>query len=69
LRQAFERNASHKAAITDQKLAEFHFEVVKHLVYSPDMTTSDYYYFPDLKKHLRGSMFSSTEEATLAADG
>jgi hypothetical protein len=28
----------------------------------------DYYLFPNLKKHLKGRKFSSTEEATSAAD-
>jgi hypothetical protein len=52
---AFERNlflqdnaAPHKAAITRQKLADLHFEVLKHPVYSPDLTPLDYYLFPNL---------------------
>jgi hypothetical protein len=32
------------------------------------LVLSDYYLFPNLKKHLEGRKFSSTEEATLAAD-
>jgi histone-lysine N-methyltransferase SETMAR len=59
----------HKAAITHQKLADHHFEVLKHPAYSPDLAHSDYYLFPNLKKHLKGRKFSSLEEATLAADG
>jgi histone-lysine N-methyltransferase SETMAR len=58
-------NASpHEVAITHQKLADFHFEVLKHLAYSPDLAPSDYYLFPNLK----GRKFFSTEEATLAAN-
>jgi hypothetical protein len=30
---------------------------------------SDYYLFPNLKKHLKGRKFSSIEEATLDGDG
>jgi hypothetical protein len=57
-------------AITHQKLADLHFEVLKHPAFSPDLVPSDYYYlFPNFKKHLKGRKFSSIEEATLAADG
>jgi hypothetical protein len=52
--------ASHKAAITHQKLAD-HCEVLKH--------PSDYCLFPNLKKHLKESKLSSSEETTVAADG
>jgi histone-lysine N-methyltransferase SETMAR len=60
--------APHKAAITHHKLADLHFEILKHPTYSPDLAPSDYYLFPNLKKHLDGRKFSSIEEA-LAADG
>jgi hypothetical protein len=55
-------------AIMDQKLADLHFEVLKHLAYSPDLAPFDYYLFHNLKKHLKGRKFSSAEEATLAVD-
>jgi histone-lysine N-methyltransferase SETMAR len=38
--------APHKAAITHQKLADHHFEVLKHLAYSPDLAPLDCYLFP-----------------------
>jgi hypothetical protein len=47
-----------------QKLADVHFEVLKHPAYSSDLAPSDYCLFPNLK----GRKFWSTEEATLAAD-
>jgi histone-lysine N-methyltransferase SETMAR len=50
----------HKAAITHQKLADLHFEILKLPAYSPYLAPSDYYLFPNLK----GRKFSSTEEAT-----
>jgi histone-lysine N-methyltransferase SETMAR len=65
----FQENAAHKAAITHQKLADLHFEVLKHLAYTPDLAPSDYYLFPNLKKHLKGRKFSSIQEAVSAADG
>jgi hypothetical protein len=42
----FQENAApHKAAIMHQKLADLHFEVLKHLAYSSDLAPSDYYLF------------------------
>jgi hypothetical protein len=38
----------HKAAITHQKLADLHFEVLKHPAYSPNLAPSDYYFFSNL---------------------
>jgi hypothetical protein len=38
--------ASHKTPITRQKLANLHFEVLKHPAYSPDLAPSDYCLFP-----------------------
>jgi hypothetical protein len=61
-------NAAPHKAITHQKLAEHHFGILKHLVYSSDFALSDYYLLPHLKKHLNGRKFSNIEEATLAAD-
>jgi hypothetical protein len=60
--------APHKVAITHLKLTDLHFKTLKHLAYSTDLAPSDYYLFPNLKKHLKGRKFSSIEEATLAAD-
>jgi histone-lysine N-methyltransferase SETMAR len=63
-----DNTASHKVAITYQKLADLHSEVMKHPTYTPELAPLDYYLFPNLKKHLTGRKFSSTKEATLAAD-
>jgi hypothetical protein len=60
-----DKAATDKAAIMHQKLADLHIKVVKHLAYIPDLAPSDDYLIPNLK----GRKFSSTEEATLAADG
>jgi hypothetical protein len=76
LRQAFERNLvsltqcfSSQGGHYAQELARVHFEVLKHLTYSPDLTPWNYCLFPDHKKRLKGRKFSSTEETTLAMDG
>jgi histone-lysine N-methyltransferase SETMAR len=64
-----DNTAPHKAAITHQKLADLHFEALKHGAYSPDLAPLDYCLFPNLKELLKGRKISSTEEATLAANG
>jgi len=54
--------------ITQRKLADLHFEVLKHPVYSPDLTSSDRHVFPNLERHLKGTKFSTTENAMSATD-
>jgi hypothetical protein len=51
--------AHHKTAITHQKLADLHFEVLKHLAYSSDFAPSDLNLFLNLTKHLKGRKYSS----------
>ncbi|KAM8718589.1 hypothetical protein ACLKA7_001318 [Drosophila subpalustris] len=50
----------HKSMKTMAKLNELGFELLPHPPYSPDLASSDYWLFADLKKMLRGHM--STEE-------
>jgi hypothetical protein len=52
-----------------KEISFLHFEVLKHSASSPDLAPSDHYLFPNLRKHLKGRKFSTTEEATLAVDG
>jgi hypothetical protein len=70
--QAFERNpvtsVLHKAVITHQKFADLQFEVLEHPAYSSDFAPSDSYLLSNLKKHLKGRKFSSTEEVAKTAD-
>jgi histone-lysine N-methyltransferase SETMAR len=56
------------AALTHWKLAELHFEVLKHPAYSPDLAPSGYHLLPNVKYHLKGTKISTTEDAIPAAD-
>jgi hypothetical protein len=58
--------SSHTGAITQQNLAELHFEVLKHPVCSSHLAPSDYHVFPNLKKHPKGTKFSTTEDVMYA---
>ena len=44
------------------KLEQLRFELVAHPPYSPDLASSDYYLFPNLKQWLQGKRFISNEE-------
>ena len=52
----------HKSMKTMVKLNEFSFELLPHPPYSPDLTSSDYWLFTNLKKMLQGKRFGSNEE-------
>ena len=44
------------------------YELIPHPAYSPDLTPSDFFLFPNLKKDVRGLHFRSDEEAMTAVD-
>ena len=44
------------------KLNELRFELLPYPPYSPDLATSDYWLFADIKKMLQGRKFGSNEE-------
>ena len=52
----------HKSMKTIIKLNELHFELLPCPLYSPDLATSDYWLFADIKKMLQGKKFGSNEE-------
>jgi hypothetical protein len=43
------RLLTHTGTITQQKLADLHFEVQHPLAYLPDLATSDYHLLPNFK--------------------
>ncbi|CAK1583556.1 unnamed protein product [Parnassius mnemosyne] len=52
-------------------MAEIHncgFELLPHPPYSPDQAPSDFFLFPNLKKHLGGQRFSTNDEVKAAVD-
>ena len=58
----------HKLIATLAKLHELNFELLLHPPYSPDLSTSDYWPFGDLKKMLQGKRFGFNEEVILETD-
>ena len=45
----------------DQDATECGFEILPHPPYTPDMAPSDFYLFPKLDSHLRGTQYGSKE--------
>jgi hypothetical protein len=60
--------SSHTGAITQQELAELHFEVLKHPAYLSHLAPSNYHVFPNLKKHLKEMKFSTSEDVMYVVD-
>ncbi|XP_076667941.1 histone-lysine N-methyltransferase SETMAR-like [Andrena cerasifolii] len=56
----------HTSVITMAKINELKFELLPHAPYSPDLTPSDYFLFPNLKKWLGGKRCANNEEVESA---
>ncbi len=52
----------HTAHQTVTTLAESRIRIMTHPPYSPDLAPSDFFLFPKLKAHLRGTRFESLED-------
>ncbi|GBL91736.1 hypothetical protein AVEN_71375-1 [Araneus ventricosus] len=52
----------HSSVVTQQLLEQFKRDVSDHPVYSPDLATSDFHLFPELKNSLGGQSFQKIEE-------
>lgn len=57
---------AHTASKTLDFLHESEVQLVTHPAYSPDLAPCDFFLFPELKKHLRGTRYSSAEKAVEA---
>ena len=44
------------------------YELLQHPAYSPDLASSDFFLFPNLKKDIRGLHFRSDEEVVTAVE-
>ena len=60
--------ACHKSIATMAKLHELHFELLLHPPYSPDLASSNYWLFANLKRMLQGKRFGSNEEVILETE-
>lgn len=60
---------AYKSVLGITKFNELKYELLEYPLYSPDLTSSDYYLFINLKQLLRGKRFPSNEEAIAGVDG
>ena len=44
------------------------YELIPHPAYSPDLATSDFFLFPNLRKDIRGLHFRSDEEVVMPVE-
>ena len=54
---------AHSSKAVRSQLREFRWETLAHPPYSPDLAPSDFFLFPNLKGHLKGTRFQSLDEA------
>ncbi|GBM80403.1 Histone-lysine N-methyltransferase SETMAR [Araneus ventricosus] len=52
----------HSAVVIQQLLEQIKWDVSRHSTYSPDLATSDFHIFPELKNWLGGQSFQKNEE-------
>jgi [histone H3]-lysine36 N-dimethyltransferase SETMAR len=55
----------HKSIKTTAKLHESSYELLLHSPYSPDLASTDFFLFADLKRMLAGKKFSTNEEVVV----
>jgi hypothetical protein len=60
---------AHKSVLAVGKLRDLHYELLGHLLFSPDLAHSDFYLFPKLKLFITGQRFSSNPEAIAVIEG
>ena len=52
----------HTSRATKAALTRLKFDTLPHPPYSPDLAPCDFYLFPNLKRHLKGTRFNSNDE-------
>ena len=59
---------SHKSLVAMSAVHDCGFELIDHPPYSPDLAPSDYFLFPNLKKHLAGKRYDSDDDVISAVE-
>ena len=52
---------AHTSQVAISAVTKCGFQILSHPPYSPDMAPSDFYFFPKLKTHLRGTQYGMNE--------
>ncbi|XP_014488084.1 PREDICTED: uncharacterized protein LOC106751635 [Dinoponera quadriceps] len=59
---------AHSSAIATAKLVELRYKLLTHPPYFPDLTSSDFFLFPNMKKWLAGKKFTSNSKVITMVD-
>uniref|UniRef100_A0A673BIC6 Histone-lysine N-methyltransferase SETMAR n=1 Tax=Sphaeramia orbicularis TaxID=375764 RepID=A0A673BIC6_9TELE len=59
---------AHKLTVAMAAVKDCGFELVDHPPYSPDLAPSDYFLFPNMKKHLAGKRYQTDDEVISAVE-
>ena len=59
---------AHKSLVAMSAVHDCGFELIDHPPYSPDLAPSDYFLFPNLKKHLAGKRYESDDDVISAVE-
>ena len=59
---------AHKSLVAMSAVHDCGFELIDHPPYSPDLAPSDYFLFPNLKKHLAGKRYKSDDDVISAVE-
>lgn len=68
IRLLHDNAAPHRSKVALTAIKDCGFELLSHPPYSPDLAPSDYFLFPDLKKHLRGQRFANDSDVMFAVN-
>ena len=59
---------AHKSMVALATLRDCGFEIVDHFPYSPDLAPSNFFLFPNMKKHLAGKRYQTDEVISAVED-
>ena len=59
---------AHKSLVAMFAVHDCGFELIDHSPYSPNLAPSDYFLFPNLKKHLAGKRYESSDDVISAVE-
>lgn len=59
---------AHKSVVAMAAVHDCGFELVDHPSYSPGLAPSDYFLFPNMRKHLAGKQYQTDDEVISAAE-
>ena len=59
---------AHKSLVAMSAVHDCGFELIDHPPYSPDLASSDYFLFSNLKKHLAGKRYESDDDVISAVE-